>query len=112
MVERRPPPARAGAGGRCRDAAGQRAGALLGLDPATERSDHEADLPAGAALVLYTDGLVERRDRPLPEGLAVLAQELGALAHLPVEELADALLARMLPEAHEDDVAVVVVRGR
>jgi len=85
--------------------------ALLGLDPATERSDHDADLPAGATLVLYTDGLVERRDRPLPEGLAVLAEEVGALAHLPVEELADALLARMLPEAHEDDVAVVVVRG-
>ena len=85
--------------------------ALLGLDPATRRSDHEADLPAGAALVLYTDGLVERRDRSLSEGLAVLAEELAALADLPVEGLADALLARMLPEAHEDDVAVVVVRA-
>jgi len=85
--------------------------ALLGLDPATRRSDHEADLPAGAALVLYTDGLVERRDRSLQEGLAFLAEELAALADLPVEELADELLARMLPEAHEDDVAVVVVRA-
>ena len=34
------------------------------------------DVPAGATLVLYTDGLVERRDRGLREGIAALTAEL------------------------------------
>ena len=34
-------------------------------------------MPVGATLVLYTDGLVERRDRGLRDGIAALTAELS-----------------------------------
>jgi serine phosphatase RsbU (regulator of sigma subunit)/anti-sigma regulatory factor (Ser/Thr protein kinase) len=84
---------------------------LLGLDPHTERHDHEAILDEGATLLFYTDGLVERRDSPLDAGLARLRQALGALADQPLEALCDELLARLLPGEADDDVALVAVRA-
>ncbi|WP_432548766.1 SpoIIE family protein phosphatase [Kineococcus sp. SYSU DK004] len=83
---------------------------LLGLLPAAERSDHATTLHPGATLVLYTDGLVERRDAPLQEDLERLRAALEELHHLPVEELCDALLAR-LDGSPEDDVALLVLRA-
>ncbi|WP_459969290.1 SpoIIE family protein phosphatase [Nocardioides pyridinolyticus] len=85
---------------------------LLGFDPRTERHENEAVLPAGGALVLYTDGLVERRTQVVDEGIAILAGHLAELARAgtPLEELCDHLLARMLPERLEDDVALLAVR--
>jgi PAS domain S-box-containing protein len=84
---------------------------LLGLDPHTERHDHEAFLDDGATLLFYTDGLVERRDSALDAGLARLRQALGALADQPLETLCDELLARLLPGEADDDVALVAVRA-
>jgi PAS domain S-box-containing protein len=84
---------------------------LLGLDPYTERHDHEAILHDGATLLFYTDGLVERRDSPLDAGLARLRQALSALAGQPLETLCDELLARLLPGEADDDVALVAVRA-
>jgi anti-sigma regulatory factor (Ser/Thr protein kinase) len=83
---------------------------LLGLDPHTERHDHEAVLDEGATLLFYTDGLVERRDSPLDAGLARLRQALSALADQPLQTLCDELLARLLPGEADDDVALVAVR--
>ena len=84
---------------------------LLGLDPFTERHDHEAFLDDGATLLFYTDGLVERRDSPLDAGLARLRQALSALAGEPLETLCDELLLRLLPGEADDDVALVAVRA-
>jgi GAF domain-containing protein len=42
---------------------------LLGLDPETPRSDHALDVAPGSTLLLYTDGLVERRGASIDEGL-------------------------------------------
>jgi PAS domain S-box-containing protein len=85
---------------------------LLGFDPATERHEHEARLPVDGTLLLYTDGLVERRTQVVDDGIAILAAHLGELARAgtPLEELCDHLLARMLPERLEDDVALLAVR--
>jgi hypothetical protein len=69
----------------------------------------EARLPPGAVLVLYTDGLVERRDESIDRGLerlrALAARHAGASAG----EMADALLAG-LAGAPADDVAILCLR--
>jgi len=73
------------------------------------RHDHAVHLPPGSTLVLYTDGLVERRDRDAATGIAELVVEARALAGEPVEAMCDALVARLAPHA-EDDVALLAVR--
>jgi serine/threonine protein phosphatase PrpC len=83
---------------------------LLGIDPTTERHESEITLDRGATLLLYTDGLVERRGQNLDEGLARLRALLLELADRPLAELCDELLTRLLPARAEDDVALVAVR--
>ena len=77
----------------------------LGAYPNARRRTTEAALPEG--LLLYTDGLVERRDRPLPEGIAELVASLRA-------DTADELCARATAVLHHkpatDDVAVIALR--
>jgi serine phosphatase RsbU (regulator of sigma subunit) len=83
---------------------------LLGIDPATPRRQEEVTPGPGDTLVLYTDGLVERRDQSLDAGTELLRAALAELRDLPLGELCDALLARLLPARPEDDVAVLAVR--
>ena len=66
-------------------------------------------LEPGSTLLLYTDGLVERRDQVFDDGVDLLAAALGDLQDLPVDGLCDELLARLLPDGAEDDVALVAV---
>lgn len=69
----------------------------------------EVQLPPGSLLVLYTDGLIEARDRDLDEGMDVLAEALRE-AGRPLDALCDGILARLLPAAPQDDVAVLLAR--
>ena len=46
-----------------------RPGLLLGVDPGATRTDQEVVLPAGSTVLLYTDGLVERRDQVFDDGV-------------------------------------------
>ncbi|MFI0541439.1 PP2C family protein-serine/threonine phosphatase [Streptomyces sp. WSLK1-3] len=65
----------------------------------------------GATLVLYTDGLVERRTEDIDTGLARLTDALARHRHAGPEELADALLTDLLPPTgNADDTALVVIR--
>ncbi|GLW49893.1 hypothetical protein Stsp02_55540 [Streptomyces sp. NBRC 14336] len=65
----------------------------------------------GATLVLYTDGLVERRQEDIDCGLARLAKSLVAHRQDDPESLADAVLLDLLPPGGAtDDTALVVVR--
>ncbi|MFG2476250.1 PP2C family protein-serine/threonine phosphatase [Streptomyces fagopyri] len=65
----------------------------------------------GDTLVLYTDGLIERRDEDIDAGLARLTEALGHHRFLSPERLADALLADLgLVRGAHDDIALVVVR--
>ena len=83
---------------------------LLGVDPMLPRPDHGARLAPGSTLLLYTDGLVERRDRDIDVGTAALVDAVAACAGLPLDELCDRVLELLfLPDA-EDDVAVLAVR--
>src|ERR671915_140469 len=71
-----------------------------------------AVLPPGASLLLYTDGLVERRDIPLEERLAALA-EAAMGGHGGLEGLCDSVLSRVLGEhVPTDDIALLAVRPR
>jgi PAS domain S-box-containing protein len=65
----------------------------------------------GDTLVLYTDGLIERRDEDIDTGLTRLTDTLARYGTVPVEELADGLLARMgVSHGGRDDIALVIVR--
>ncbi|UZN03352.1 SpoIIE family protein phosphatase [Cellulomonas sp. S1-8] len=85
----------------------------VGLPPVRPGSVPEAsaDLPHGAIVVLYSDGLVERRDRGLREGIAALSV---ALAAVPPDASAtlvcDTLTATLVDRHQEDDVCLLVVR--
>jgi anti-sigma regulatory factor (Ser/Thr protein kinase) len=70
-------------------------------------------LPAGSLLVLYTDGLVERRDVAVETGMSRLAGLVGQRDVGDLESLCDVVLAGMLGgEAPEDDVAVLTVAAQ
>ena len=104
------PPVVVGPEGAARTLDGGRADLLLGVSPGTGRTDSEAVLATGSTLVLYTDGLVERRDQLFDTGVAHLGAALAELRAAPVDEVCDGVLARLAPGATEDDVALVVVR--
>ena len=83
-------------------------GAMVGFGY-TGRSTGQHELAPGDVLVLYTDGLIERRDRTLREGLRALVEVTGTVGALDAAGVGEELLSRLADEP-EDDVAVVVVR--
>lgn len=85
---------------------------MLGVEPSYERSESVLTLGRGETILLYTDGLVERRGQDLYEGIDTLGTVFAELiaADIELEQLCDALLRRMLPARPEDDVALVAVR--
>ncbi|PWI09965.1 protein phosphatase [Streptomyces sp. NWU339] len=97
-------------------------GTIVLLDQATEpplgvpvgqnpRAQATVAYTPGDTLVLYTDGLTERRGEDIDAGLHRLTDALARHAHLSPDRLADALLTR-LGVAHGgcDDVALIVIR--
>ncbi|WP_432534503.1 ATP-binding SpoIIE family protein phosphatase [Kineococcus arenarius] len=83
-------------------------GTLVGLGerprPTRERALHPGDV-----LVLYTDGLIEARHRPMRDGLEVLVEVLAGTRARDAAGIGEELL-QGLGESPEDDTAVVVVR--
>ena len=84
---------------------------MMGVDPDAPRREHLVDLPDHSTLLLFTDGLVERRDSDLDAGFAALCAALADLGDRPLDELCDTLLARLVPRAGGDDVALLAVRA-
>jgi CheY-like chemotaxis protein len=83
---------------------------LLGVR-AKRPADREFWLPAGGTLVLYTDGLIERRDADIDEGLRALAVS-AATVDADLDRFCERLLVELAaPEIH-DDIAVVALRRR
>ncbi|WP_052367187.1 GAF domain-containing SpoIIE family protein phosphatase [Paraoerskovia marina] len=83
----------------------------LGVPTRGDVSESTVDFVPGAVLVLYTDGLVERRDRPLPAGIAELRAAAEALPPgLTAREVADQLV-RATTGQREDDTCILVVRN-
>ncbi|MGW3098435.1 SpoIIE family protein phosphatase [Streptomyces sp. NPDC001102] len=71
----------------------------------------ELELEEGSRLVLYTDGLVEDRDRDIDEGLDLLRDALERAGKSP-EETCRSVLEALLPSRPSDDVALIVARTR
>ena len=85
---------------------------LLGVLAHTPRQEKSGLLEPGATLLLYTDGLIERRGTSLDEGLAALAEAVDRLSDLPLPVMCDRVIAELVPDPHDDDVALVAVRLR
>ena len=73
----------------------------------TRRIQRQLPLAAGSRLLLYTDGLIERRDRPLDRGFEVLAREFGRRRDVPLEGLAADLADLLVGRDHFDDVCLL-----
>ncbi|MEW9266154.1 SpoIIE family protein phosphatase [Kineococcus endophyticus] len=116
-----PPPVLVSRSGvpRLLDGPGQR-DLLLGVDPDLRRHESTVDVERGSTLLLYTDGLVERRGESLQVGLDRLLEAVGAAVAreprdedgypLDVDATCDAVLRDLLPEHPGDDVALVAIR--
>lgn len=77
-------------------------------DPRPQASQ---DLMPGSTLMLYTDGLVERRDAPIDAGIQRVSDVIVDTIQMPVDAVADVVLGEMAPTAgYDDDVAIVVYR--
>jgi PAS domain S-box-containing protein len=88
-------------------------GPMLGAVPAARAhyADAHTALEPDDVLVLYTDGLIERRDRDLDEGFAALARAADDLRGRAAEAVCATLVDRLLPDQeHEDDVCLLVLR--
>jgi serine phosphatase RsbU (regulator of sigma subunit)/anti-sigma regulatory factor (Ser/Thr protein kinase) len=77
----------------------------------------EIELAEGSLLVLYTDGLVESRQRDLDTGLSALGKMLGEVHGRPgaapsLEAVCDSLVEGLMPQPAEDDAALLVARTR
>jgi PAS domain S-box-containing protein len=87
---------------------------LLGAHTGRPRTDHVAELPVGSTLLLYTDGLVERRSETIDDGLDRLVSVAAALSGHDLEEFCDALINRMSDDgdiAAHDDIALLALRA-
>ncbi|MFI0154881.1 SpoIIE family protein phosphatase [Streptomyces lydicus] len=72
----------------------------------------EIELPVGSLIALFTDGLVEGRDRDIERGLRTLGRVLTDHDR-PLDELCDRALAELLPDGPgADDSALLLVRTR
>jgi PAS domain S-box-containing protein len=105
-----PPPIVIAPHGDARVLGGEIGDLMLGVDCTAERPDSVRHLAPASTVLLYTDGLVERRGSSLDEGMARLVEQVGQLVGKPLDEFCDALLERMLQGTPEDDVALVAVR--
>ena len=83
---------------------------LLGVKPDSPRREHVTVLERGSTVLLYTDGLVERRDRDIDAGTVELRDVLRECTGMTLENLCDEVLKRLfLPDA-QDDVAMLALR--
>jgi PAS domain S-box-containing protein len=83
----------------------------LAVRVAADRPEATAVVPIGSLLMLYTDGLVERRREPLDDGI----DRATAVAHgargADLADLAADLMGRLRPaDGYEDDVALLLYR--
>nr|WP_256255968.1 SpoIIE family protein phosphatase [Streptomyces sp. MUSC 14] len=89
--------------------ASARHGIPVGIDASVSRFSHEHPLPPDSTLLLFTDGLVERRGQDIDTGLDDLAEQAARRATAPPEDLCDALISRSR-QVFDDDVALLALR--
>ncbi|MEV8562841.1 SpoIIE family protein phosphatase [Streptomyces sp. NPDC051917] len=89
-------------------------GVMLGVPIPFEYEDHTTEIEPGSTLVLYTDGLVERRAQGIDIGIELLAQTLAGLHEPDLKDLdasAESLLKPLVHESErDDDVCLLLCR--
>jgi PAS domain S-box-containing protein len=90
------------------------AGAPLGVG-GVPFEETEIELPEGSLLVLYTDGVVESRERDIDAGLTAMGKVLsevhsGPGGPPPLDTVCDSLVEMLIPERADDDAALLVAR--
>jgi serine phosphatase RsbU (regulator of sigma subunit)/PAS domain-containing protein len=83
---------------------------LLGLDADTPRGERVTELRPGDTLVLFTDGLVERRDASIDDGVQRVLDAVAAHGGADAATTADAVVAAA-GSSNEDDIAVLVLHA-
>ncbi|MFF9144884.1 SpoIIE family protein phosphatase [Streptomyces sp. NPDC014861] len=83
----------------------------LAIAPGKDRPTGTCTVPARATLLLYTDGLVERRRVPLVQGIAAAGRALRDGRDTSLDVLAGDIMARLAPaDGYDDDVALLLHR--
>jgi serine phosphatase RsbU (regulator of sigma subunit) len=87
-------------------------GSLLGVQADAPYAESAIDFPAGGVLVVYTDGLVERRGSDIQDALTHLVDAVGGLPlHRGVEALCDRVLAAAFADHNRrDDLCLLVAK--
>lgn len=81
---------------------------LLGVVPHAVRQDHVLTIAPADRLVLFTDGLVERRGLPIDDGFTVIRTAAARAAGRSTGELADVLMGCAPATGRTDHVALLV----
>jgi PAS domain S-box-containing protein len=105
-----PPPLVVPPDGGVRELGGPRGELMLGVDAGVRRTESIENLSPGSTVLLYTDGLVERRDQDLDAGTARLRAAAEDLAGEPLDAFCDGLLDRLVDARPDDDIALVALR--
>jgi PAS domain S-box-containing protein len=82
----------------------------MGFDASTAYATEIRPIEPGSTLVLYTDGLIDRPDLPIRDGLDRLRKVVAATGDVGVDSLCDRLLDVLVPDEVSDDVAVLAAR--
>ncbi|GAA1310479.1 SpoIIE family protein phosphatase [Saccharothrix xinjiangensis] len=83
----------------------------LAVRPGAQRPEAECALPPRATLLMYTDGLVERRRRPLTEGIGQAGEAVQDGRDAALDDLATQVMDRLAPAGgYDDDVALLLYR--
>ena len=82
---------------------------LLGVDPHVSKAEASVHMPAGARLLLYSDGLVETHTRAIDEGIAQLVTQLDANHDVELDQLSELVDGH---GAYSDDVCVLSLTRR
>ncbi|MEV4352493.1 SpoIIE family protein phosphatase [Actinoplanes sp. NPDC049596] len=73
----------------------------------THRTEHRRRLTPGSRMLLYTDGLIERRSRGIDKGFEILAREYARRRDAPLPGLAAGLADTLVGKDHADDVCML-----
>mgnify|MGYP000854572084 FL=1 len=83
----------------------------LAIRPDWPRTEGRVRIPARSTLLMYTDGLIERRRQSLDDGIVRAAELVRGDSAAALDQLADHIMARLAPpNGYQDDVALLVYR--